>query len=650
MWNPFRREQPVVAAASVADKSGVLDKASVMARDINEAWQTWRLLGEIHYTTAQQSRLVSRVAWDVVLDGKQLEQEQSNDVLRAAFGKNLRDLIEQMAIHLQVAGGYYFVRRSGQWHVLPNPPDHKAKLVIADSDIIVLNKNPDPRDPSRTDSPVLAALDVSRELILARAQSRAASRNRTAQLNTVLYPLEGAGPDPDKFEKDFTRVMAAPLINELAESVVVPNLVGFQGDWIEKWKTMDLTGPVDKYLHEKIPMLIKQLAIILDHPPQLLLGMEDLNHWAAWAVQEDNWFGHVEPLGRRIGDGIALALAKATDVDEDALEIIPDPAPLLKRRPSVDNIIEAYKEGIVSGEFARPYLGADEDDAPADDDPNAKGSSGSGEEEEGPPATEQGDDKRAVAAAAPLELASSVTPDPRILAEIDNQVYDSVEDLIVDTGDRALQVLGARIRSASQGRDPGVNTALNNIQLALQHEGPIPNQDEVITSTALGALPRLDRAVDRAYDRLNSLGIDVKPDELEQRSGQDLFKHIVAEHVGRLLDGRAGIEWSGARRICSVTGGAGDLAVVASTPIRTTDTGIALGPRSLAAIQTQFNVTPGVYVWLHQTRGSNEHPTHRELDGERFNGRFILQDGVNWFPGDHDGCRCIAMPEFVRVG
>lgn len=653
-WNPFRRE-PKTAAASVADRRETLDKASVMAREISAAWDTWRMLGEIHYAVGQQARLVGRVAWDLVFDGNQVSPDQAEMIMRAAFGKGLQDLSEQAAIHLQVAGGYYLCRLKEQdWRVLPSPPDYKAKKIIERASIVIHVTNPDPRDPGRTDSPVLAALDVSRELILARAQSRAASRNRTAQLNTVLYPLEGAGPDPKKFEKDLTKVMSAPLENELSSSVVVPNVIGFQGEWIEKWKTFDFTGPVDKYLHEKIPMLVQQLAVILDHPPQVLLGMSDLNHWAAWAVQEDNWFGHVEPLAKRVGQGYAEALAQAAVLDQESIEAVPDPSPLLKRRPSLDNVIEAYKEGIVNGEFTRAHLGADEDDAPEEDDPNFGGSGGGAvaagnDGDTALPSTEQKDDKKAVAASAqPLEIESGI-PDARVLVEIDTQAYDSVEDLVVDTGERALEKLGARLRSSAQGKSPDVLAGLSNVQLALRHDGSIDNQDEVIRVVVEASLPRLTRAVERAYTRLQSLGIDVKAEETQSRNGEDLYRSLAAKHVTDLLSGRAGAEWSAARRICSVMGGAGDLAVVAS-PIRTTDTGIALGPRSLAAIQSQFNVVPGEYIWLHQTRGPNEHPTHRELDGETFNGRFILQDGVNWFPGDHDGCRCVAMPDFVKVG
>jgi hypothetical protein len=78
--------------------------------------------------------------------------------------------------------------------------------------------------------------------------------------------------------------------------------------------------------------------------------------------------------------------------------------------------------------------------------------------------------------------------------------------------------------------------------------------------------------------------------------------------------------------------------------------GIALGPRSIAVVQTQYSLVPGAYTWLHEYRGPAPLPEHERLAGRSFNGDYVLEDGINWFPGDHAGCQCAALPEWKEVG
>ena len=91
-------------------------------------------------------------------------------------------------------------------------------------------------------------------------------------------------------------------------------------------------------------------------------------------------------------------------------------------------------------------------------------------------------------------------------------------------------------------------------------------------------------------------------------------------------------------------------ALVAAGGIPTTGSGIALGIRSLSAIQQQYSLVPGSYTWLHEYRGKDPHPQHSDFAGREFNGDYILEDGINWYPGDHAGCVCGAVPNFVEVG
>lgn len=659
--NPFRRK-PVVAAASVADTGKTLDRTSVMAREVGDAWKVWREVGEIHYATSQQARVLSRVQWDVVLNGNQLEPEDAEEMMKAVFGKNYRDLTRQCGLHVQVAGAYVLARADGKWQVLGAPLDYRGKEVVKRADVVINVENPDPREPGRMDSPVLAAMDVARELILTRQQARASARNRTAQLGLLLYPLEAAGGDSKTFEKKLATAISAPLTNEMSASSVVPNMVGMQSDYIEKWKTLDLTGDLDERLHERVDRLVHQIAVILDSPPELLEGMGDANHWTAWAVQEDNWRAHVEPMAGLVAEGFALAFAEAADLGPDVVDIIPDPAPLLERRPALSDVKDAFVEGVVNEEFWRTALGADEEDA----GPGREAVAASRATSETPVAVQEPTEPVAAAVApdllerlqgplSALTAAPPALPDAMTLAHVDTQAYDATEDLLADTVERTLTRLGAKVLSISQGKDLGIGDLkrMTSPEIAIAYAksgGTWPNYDDVVAASVDAEVPKFRRIVDRAYARTRDARVPITLADDVWEDAQAAFTSFAATAVAAALQDRGQGLWGLSRRAINIAGGGGDPApVTAAAGIATTALGIALGRNAVEAVLNTYAAVPGGYTWFHQA-SATQHPQHVALGGRSFNGSYILEDGINWYPGDHAGCRCIAVPEFQRVG
>lgn len=685
------QETPLAAAVVAEARRSDWSSASG-SREAGDAWRVWRKVGEVHYSTTQQSRLVSRLDWSVLVDGDQLETVDAEELLTAAFGNDLRSLVKTAALHMQVAGGYYLARtRPGDadsWKVISNPPKHQQKKLLDNSDVVVSVRNPDPEDETRNDSPVIAALDVGNELVLARAQARASSRSRTAQLNTLLYPLEGAGPDPKSFEQDLMEVMVAPLADEHSTATVVPNLIGFPAELIDKWRTLDLTGPADEKLHDRIERLIRQLAMQLDVPPELMLGMGDVNHWGQWAIQEDNWLGHVEPLAEPVGRGLARAITLAGDLDQ-RVEIIPDPGPLLQRRPTPSDAIAAHSAGVVSDDWLREQVGADDSDAPAGEgaDPAVAlaleavkstpsilrdmslpdlvsqiraaldGRTVTVHGEVSAPDSPAVGEPPAIAASLASRLGLTAAPDPlpidaKALAYIDAQVWDAVQDLVTDTAERTLERLGAKVRSMAQGKKIELPDVPNS-ELAVGYDGDIPNSDHTIADTISATVPRLDRAISRAFARTRDEGVPLEEDRADSEAARSLYQTLTAEVVRVALSGRptSAEEWTASRRVVAVAGGNGDSkALTAAAGVRVTGLGIALGYRAVDSIRAVYHLVPNQWRWMHQYSGPSPHPEHQMLDGRTFNGDYILDGGVNWFPGDHAGCQCLSIPDFVREG
>lgn len=692
--------RPLTAAptAPMASARSARQALESSPRGTSEAWRVWRCVGEVHYVTTQQARLMSRVKWDIEIGGRLLEPDQSTEMVTAAFGRGFTELVRQAALHLQVAGGYYLARfpyaRGPEWEVLPIPLALDArKHDKPEPDILIKIINPDPVNSDQPDSAVISSLDVSRELMLARAQARVAARNRTAQLQTVIYPLEGAGPDTEQFEADLIDVITAPIEDELSSASVVPNVVGFQGEWIDKWKTIDLTGPIDEKLNVKIEGLVRQLAVVLDIPPEILTGMSEGNHWTSWLIQEDNWLGHVEPMAKTVGHGFAEALAAAADMDPASVDMLPDPSPLLQRRPTVGDAMAAFDSGLVSADWAREQLGADEDDAAEVDGrlnptvqtaldmvraaPSLAQTPGlpalvaqlreiieGGPPAPVPEAVDAPAQRRSIDAAEPEATEEpSVAAAPALpfstdrLLGIDEQATDAVGDLLESAVLRATEKVGGKLRAQLQGspEDKARYADVPNAELPAQlGTDRLPGLDDTVAAAVADAVSSYGRIIDRAYRYTRAAGVDVRPDRAAVEDSAELLRTEAAQIALAAMRGEptAAYVWALTQRVLTIAGGGTDPAPAAEVaaprripmPDPLNVAGIATGRTAVQWIIDHVGVVPSQYRWEHVGGSGDDHPEHVDLDGELFDGESIYRDGVVWFPGDHSGCRCRRVP------
>lgn len=666
----FRNADEPITAATVRSFDRIPTHAQTSLID-TDLWQIYRCVPEVHYAVNQQARLVGRLDWRVSVDGKDVSD--SDELMRQAFGSDLRGITTYMGIHLQVAGQFFLMRTPGngrkpaRWRVIRSPLPHDQRKIAEAANAVVQTIIEDPALETRADSPVMAVRDIATELMLTRAQARATARNRTAQLLTVLYPKEGAGPDPKKFEQQIAKVMTDPLTDEKSASVAVPNLIAWPAAHIDGWKTLDFTGPIDEKLHERVDRLIRQLAVGLDITPSLLLGLEDSTHWTAWASQEDNWLGHVEPLAAPIGQTMAAAIAMVTNTDPDSIEITPDPAPLLKRRPAIADVLAAWEAGLVSDEWAREQLGAPDTEAGPGRPQITAGNDMTRDQGNQPAVSEpqiEASEQRQITAgtgrARPTTAAvgaQGVEIDGRRLAEIDEQAYASFQDLVQDIADRVLEKLGARVRSLLQGR-PGVGgvSSLSNIELARTYAGDIPNAEATMTQTAQDALTQVLRIITRAQGRVRAMGIEIPTSTAEDPrviGAGEAFLAAVAGVVAAIRGGGTGTAEASrsAREIATIAGGgeAQDFGGAVS--------GIALAASTLEVLRRDHRLVPEsgaeggtLYRWLHLYQGEHPHPVHLSLKDALVDQLPVFAGGYLAFPGDHAGCECVVAPaELVRV-
>jgi hypothetical protein len=354
----------LTAAVSVIPVASIEEKVPRTATNLQErAWRLWRILGVLQFPTSFKAKQVARLGWNVTEGGKQLEPDAAKAAMESVTKPlGVSEVTERLALNLEVAGQVFYARVSDEWKVYAATTP-RLKELLKKADIVVEGLRPDPEKPKEPFSAVFAALGTAEQIRLMAAMSRGQDRNRLAQRGILLVPKEGQFPEDDPFMPMLEAAMTAPIADEYAASAVVPPVVTFPAEYIEKWRHLVLESPYDEKLMDRIEATIRQFALELDLPPEMLLGNMDSNHWNAWLSSEENVNAYTVPLGTLVGDVIATAMMEAVN-DGRVVTVTPDPAVMLARSASVDDAFRALEMLVVGFDFVRRIIGADEDDAP----------------------------------------------------------------------------------------------------------------------------------------------------------------------------------------------------------------------------------------------------------------------------------------------
>lgn len=643
----FVKQSALTAAATVIPSTGIDKMPRSPEGWQTRAWRLWRLLGIVHFPTSFKAKQVGRLAWNVEINGEPLDEEAAEQALEAITKPlGTQEAARRIALNLEVAGQVFYTRSADMWNVYAaTTPKLKEKLKA--SDIIVEGLQPDPEDPTKPTSSIMAALGTAEQVRLMAALSRGQDRNRLAQRGILLVPKEGQFPEGDDFQGKLEEAMTAPIADEYAPSAVVPLKVDFPAEYIENWRHLVLESPYDDKLMERIEKAIVQFAREIDMPPEVLLGNLDSNHWNAWLSSEENYRGHIQPLGVLTGQVFAEALKEAVGASEFAgadIKVTPDPAELLSRPPSFDDALEAVKVGAVGFEYLRRVLGADDEDKPTDEDIELllllQGRSAPTEEEEEPPVDEapeqpevspNGNGQQPVTAAA--------DPQETELDALGNDLADIDQQLL-------LRLAGAADMTASQVR-------------AVVDASDIGAQEAVASEVhRLGTT--WGRMLRQARGALDDLGIDTSGEEwvaAGDRSVEVLTDGITAwltETLERTDSEMPEVPTDLLRQALAVAGGSEVPVIAALTkprgivpqPTPADPMGFAVGVLTGKQLEKQ-----GVRFTQWRFRYGSAPRSHPFTHHKAQDGRYADQDGTvaGWWPGDHRGCLCSLSPVYRRI-
>src|SRR5690606_4767313 len=164
-----------------------------------------------------------------------------------------------------------------------------------------------------------------------------------------------------------------PIGDRSSAAAVVPIMPVVPDESIEKFRFMSFSTPLDAEARELRDEAIRRLALGLDCPPELLLGVGSMNHWGAWLVKEDVVTTHIEPPLALICDALTtqflwpvLAQQGMPESEGRKHVIWYDVSHLVSRPNWTQDARVLYAAGAINSSALWDAAGFDESDAPVE--------------------------------------------------------------------------------------------------------------------------------------------------------------------------------------------------------------------------------------------------------------------------------------------
>lgn len=335
-----RRNHPRVIVASASDYAG--DKTSYSKRQ-SESWQRRALeyygtIGEVRYASQFYARMLSRIRIYPAL----LQPSGETDPITSGAPLDLLNRIQDPGGgRSQLQGSYgrlMFVTGEGvlfgsrvgteeeRWRFLWLEEVKEEDGVVYRVDkagqkievgVAYRMWRPSPKHSDEADAPIQSVQEVCEELILLTKSVTATALSRITN-GLLLMPQEiSPGPaepigdeDPENnpFIADVVESYVAQIEDPGSAEARMPPIVEGPHEYLDGIRWMQLHDPTNDYMERDLRTeAIKRLALGLDFPPEVLLGMTDANHWTAKQVVHDMWRSHGAPIADQFCDDLSEA-------------------------------------------------------------------------------------------------------------------------------------------------------------------------------------------------------------------------------------------------------------------------------------------------------------------------------------------------------
>lgn len=377
-----------------------------------EAWAFYDESGPLRYAATWISNLISRARLQAakVTPGGEPEPITSGpaaDAVEALAGgiDGQSAMLKEFGVQLTVPGIGYLVgtqiTEGDSWKTYSSDelrlksPATPGKMPVYEANygptgwqplppetLVIKVWRPHPRVHWQADSPARAALSSLRELRRISQYVDAVLASRVASAGILIIPQEASFPtasakkdNPEQgqgvhpFVTEVMQVMMQAIKTPGTAAAIVPIPVEVPGEFADKFKHLDLATQLNDRVLEMRESALRQAAIALDVPAEILTGMSDMSHWAAWQIEEAAVKVHAEPLLEVVTGALTAGylhpVLQTMNESTDGIILWADSANLATRPDRSGNAIQLYDRLELNGDALRREAGMSDFDKPS---------------------------------------------------------------------------------------------------------------------------------------------------------------------------------------------------------------------------------------------------------------------------------------------
>lgn len=379
-----------------------------------EAWAFYDMIGELRFgmqwgaSAVSGVRLIAARVSDSGGDPEPVEEGTPAELVANWAGGRTHQaqVLHRAALQLSVTGDTYIIGRtvddedSGEtreeWEAYSTEEtsyskadgwmisDGTGKTKVGAEDVMIRCWRPHPRLRSEADTSVRPSLPILRELNGLTMLVMAQIDSRLAGAGLLLLPQgmtfvsapgqrEDDADGVDPFVRELIEAMVTPIKDRDSAASVVPIVARVPDETLGKAQHLKFWDGLDERAKDLRDEAVRRLALSLDSPPEVVLGLSGVNHWNAWAIDEASIKMHVRPLAVTIAWALTIgwfwpALEEAGVDDPEQYMVWVDTSELQLRPDRSGDARELFDRFAVGPDTLRRESGFDAEDAPSDEE------------------------------------------------------------------------------------------------------------------------------------------------------------------------------------------------------------------------------------------------------------------------------------------
>jgi hypothetical protein len=398
---PMHERRPIVSSAAHITREQ-FRTAFKPAPNAADCWKYYGSCGVVRFgvdwlaSACSRARLyIGRVDPDGAADPEPVEDARTQAVMAAFAGgqSGQAQIVQRVITHLSVVGETYLIhltKPDDVWVAATSEEVEKygneTRFLIDDRTKVTLD--PDVNDVLRVwrphpvrawepISPISGLLPECAQLcalnahVLASADSRLAGAGilTVPESATIASPSQSDRPQllDDPFMNAFVENMMRPLEDRSSAAAVVPIVIRVPDESVNGIKHIETATPFDAQVPELIDAATKKIALGMDAPPEIILGIGETNHWNAEAIDAQGVRVHVEPNLAILTDALTRkwlpgALQDAGLPADPNLVVFADVSDLTQEPDRTDTALKLYELGVITAEAVVRAAGFNETD------------------------------------------------------------------------------------------------------------------------------------------------------------------------------------------------------------------------------------------------------------------------------------------------